>query len=184
MRIVVVALTGLVSTSTIEGLCCSEVRTCVQIDVIDRSRGAALERIHQERCDSLSAMFRNNVQPLAFCCRLDRWKGSQVNASDEFAALLRDDKAERSLLFQIMRDLLRRIPLHDLPLSVVRSSSATSDARSSCLARRTTTDCALDPGTIAHQGFCSCRSRDAVDVHGRAADHPVNVDEALIGAQF
>jgi hypothetical protein len=43
---------------------------------------------------------------------------------------------------------------------------------------------ASDPVAVAHEGFAGAVGVEAVDVHGGAADHPVDVDEAFVGAEL
>lgn len=40
-----------------------------------------------------------------------------------------------------------------------------------------------DPVSVAHEGFGGAVGGEAVYVHGGAADHPVDVDEAVVGAE-
>ena len=41
----------------------------------------------------------------------------------------------------------------------------------------------LDPISVAHEGFGRAVGGETVDVHGGPTDHPVYVDEAVIGSQ-
>ena len=41
----------------------------------------------------------------------------------------------------------------------------------------------LDPVAVAHEGFGGAVGGEAVYVHGGAADHPVDVDEAVVCAE-
>ena len=42
---------------------------------------------------------------------------------------------------------------------------------------------ALDPIAVAHERFDVAVGGEAVDAHGGATDHPVDMDEAFIGAE-